>query len=139
MSHGIQRLGILAGGGAEPAEFAQICLEADLPIVLIGLKGYAEPVHFEGLPHDIVGIGQLKVFLKLLKPASHVSFVGEINEMPSMSKVRMDTKAMLMAPKLMKAVSGGRDSMRDFAYGFAADQGLTIISPNKVKAALGVE
>jgi len=139
MSHGITRLGILAGGGEEPAQFARMCVEARLPIVLIGLKGYAEPVHFSDLPHDVVGLGQLKTFLKLLKPASHVSFIGEINEMPNIANVRMDTKAMMTAPRFMKAMSGGRDTMRDFAYSYAADQGLTIISPKKVKIALGVE
>lgn len=139
MSHGIRHLGILAGGGPEPAEFAQLCLEARLPIVVIGLKGYAEPVHLNELPHEMVGIGQLKTFLKLLKPASHVSFVGEISEPPSMGQIRMDTKAMLMAPKFMKAASGGQDALRAFAYDFAAQQGLTIISPQKVRTALGAE
>ena len=37
------KLGLIAGGGALPLEIANACREADRPLFVIRLKGFADP------------------------------------------------------------------------------------------------
>ncbi len=64
----MDKLALIAGGGALPVEVARACVDAGRPVFVVRLKGLADPA-LEDYPGADVGLGELGKMLKALKAA----------------------------------------------------------------------
>lgn len=139
MSSDIEVLSIIAGEGDLPLEIATACEEANIPICIIGLKGYAEADRFSAYNTTMIGLGELGKASKAMKRAgtSHVVMAGGIDR-PDMRNLKLDFEAMRMMPKLLKAAGKGDSALLDFVRDFVTSKGWQIISPAKLMGSLNV-
>jgi DUF1009 family protein len=107
----VLKLGLIAGGGALPAEVADHCRAAGRDYYVIRLKGFAEPamaLH----PGANVGVAQLGKCFKLLRQegCKAVCFAGSISR-PDFSKLRPDLRTMSALPGIIAAAAKGDDAL----------------------------
>lgn len=105
------KLGLIAGGGALPAEVAEHCRAAGRDYYVIRLKGFAEP-GMNAHPGADVGVAQLGKCFKLLRQegCKAVCFAGSISR-PDFSKLRPDLRTMSALPGIIAAAAKGDDAL----------------------------
>ncbi len=104
-------LGIIAGGGDLPVAVAQSAAESGREVFIVALKGSAG----EGVsrfPHEWSAIGEVGRTLKLLRDhaCKDVILVGRVAR-PRFSEVKVDTKGLLLLPKVIAAARKGDDAL----------------------------
>jgi DUF1009 family protein len=107
----VLKLGLIAGGGALPAEVADHCRRAGRDYFVIRLKGFAEPEMAEH-PGADVGIGQLGKCFKLLRQegCKAICFAGTVKR-PDFSTLVPDVRGMAALPGIIAAARKGDDAL----------------------------
>ena len=84
-------LGILAGGGAVPAEIAQSALRAGRGVVVVGIEGEVETERFAASALHIVNWGQIGAMLAAFKQGGvrDLVIVGRVRR-PDLWRLRTD-------------------------------------------------
>lgn len=105
------KLGLIAGGGALPAEVADHCQRAGRDYFVIRLKGFADPVMRQH-PGADVGIAQLGKCIKLLREegCKAVCFAGIVTR-PDFSKLMPDARGLAALPGIIAAARKGDDAL----------------------------
>jgi len=105
------KLGLIAGGGALPAEVADHCRAAGRDYFVIRLKGFAAPA-MRLHPGADVGIAQLGKCIKLLRETGckAVCFAGSITR-PDFARLTPDLRGMAALPGIMAAARKGDDAL----------------------------
>jgi DUF1009 family protein len=130
------KLGLIAGGGALPAEVAGHCRQAGRDYFVIRLKGFAEP----GLglhPGADVGIGQLGKCFKLLRQegCKAICFAGSVSR-PDFSKLAPDLRGMAALPGVIAAAAKGDDALLRRIIGEFEKEGFLIEGAHEVEGGL---
>ena len=104
-------LGIIAGGGDLPVAVAESAVDAGRPVFVVALRGSAD----EGIarfPHEWAGLGEVGKTLKLLREhnCSDITLVGRVAR-PRFSDIKVDTKGLLLLPKVIAAARRGDDAL----------------------------
>ena len=104
-------LGIIAGGGALPLAVAQIARGSGRDVFVVGLRGAADPGIAE-FPHAWVSLGEAGRMLRALRDhrCVDVLLAGRLAR-PRFSEVRLDTKAVLLLPRVIAAARKGDDAL----------------------------
>ncbi len=131
------KLGIIAGGGALPAQLYAACRQAGRPVYLLAMEGQADPEHLGGIPCGWSRLGALDHALKLLHEAGVEELVmaGTFRR-PSLATLRPDRRALSLLPRI-----GGRllsdDRMLNAIIDFLErEEGFRVIAPDDVMASL---
>ena len=105
------KLGLIAGGGALPAEVADHCRRAGRDYFVIRLKGFAGP-ELAQHPGADVGLGQLGKCIKLLREAGckAICFAGVVTR-PDFSTLVPDLRGMAALPGVIAAARKGDDAL----------------------------
>lgn len=105
------KLGLIAGGGALPAEVADHCRRAGRDYFVIRLKGFADPALAEH-PGADVGIGQLGKCFKLLRQegCKAICFAGTVTR-PDFATLVPDMRGMAALPSVISAARKGDDAL----------------------------
>ncbi|HEX5776729.1 MAG TPA: UDP-2,3-diacylglucosamine diphosphatase LpxI [Caulobacteraceae bacterium] len=105
------KLGLIAGGGALPAEVADYCRRAGRDYFVIRLKGFAGPELAEH-PGEEVGLGQLGKCIKLLKRegCKAICFAGTVTR-PDFATLVPDMRGMAALPGVIAAARKGDDAL----------------------------
>ncbi|MDE2184518.1 MAG: UDP-2,3-diacylglucosamine diphosphatase LpxI [Alphaproteobacteria bacterium] len=104
-------LGIIAGGGELPQAIAESVRESGREVFVVGLKGSAD-VWLERYPHTWASLGEVGKVLKSLNGAkcSDVLLAGKLAR-PKFNEIKLDTKGVLVAPRIIAAARKGDDAL----------------------------
>ena len=105
------KLGLIAGGGALPAEVADHCRRAGRDYYVIRLKGFADPALAEH-PGEEIGLGQLGKCFKVLRRegCKAICFAGIVSR-PDFATLVPDMRGMAALPGVIAAARKGDDAL----------------------------
>lgn len=107
----MEKLGLIAGGGALPVEIAQHCERSGRPLFVIRLKGFAgaDLAPYAGAE---VGLAELGKCLKALKRAGcrAICLAGNVAR-PDFSSLVPDLRGLMLLPKAVAAARKGDDAL----------------------------
>ncbi|MBU4039859.1 MAG: DUF1009 domain-containing protein, partial [Alphaproteobacteria bacterium] len=94
----MNKLGLIAGGGALPVSVAARCEAEGRPVFLVRLAGFADP-HLARYPGIDAGMAEIGKVLSGLKKAgcSAVCFAGTVNR-PDFKTLKPDLKGATLLP-----------------------------------------
>lgn len=129
-------LGIIAGGGDLPRAIAETVTESGRAVFILALRGSAES-WVEKYPHEWVALGEVRKAFAALKSGAcgDVVLVGQV-ERPKFSEIKLDTKAMMLAPRVMAAALKGDDALLRSLVDMFDREGFRVISV--AEAAVGL-
>jgi DUF1009 family protein len=108
---GAPKLGIIAGGGAYPAQIIAACQQQDRPFHVLAIEGQADHPAIDAAPHTWLRLGAAGEAEKVLRAegCQEVILAGHVRR-PSLREIRPDARA---AGVLLKATmkSWGDDSL----------------------------
>jgi hypothetical protein len=104
-------LGILAGGGDLPRAVAESVRDSGGSVFVVALRGMCGE-WAENFSHDWVSLGEPGRALKALKTADadRVLLAGRVDR-PKFSELKLDTKGVMVMPKLLVAARQGDDAL----------------------------
>ena len=105
-------LAIICGGGSLPFAVADAAQRQGRRVVMFALRGSADPRRVSAYPHHWIGHGQANRFLRLTREAGagDVVMIGTVTR-PALNQVRLDWRALLLLPRLVKLFRGGDDHL----------------------------
>lgn len=129
-------LGIIAGGGELPPAIADAALAASRPVFILALRGSAD-AGIESFPHEWIAMGELGRGLRLLKEhgCSDVLLAGRVAR-PKFSEIKLDTKAVLAAPRVFAAARKGDDALLRSIVDIFAGEGLHVVGVTEAAPSL---
>jgi DUF1009 family protein len=132
------KLGLIAGGGALPLEIANTCRDADRPLFVIRLKGFADPSMsaFDGID---AGLAELGKGIKALKRAGcgAVCFAGVVRR-PDFTTLIPDLRGLAALPGVILAARKGDEALLRFLVGEFEREGFVIEGAHEVGAGLAL-
>ena len=104
-------LGIIAGGGDLPLAVAASATDCGRSVFLLGLRGAADD-RIARFAHDWVGLGETRRAFALLRAhdCKDVVLCGRLAR-PRFSDIKLDTKSVLLLPKVLAAARKGDDAL----------------------------
>jgi UDP-2,3-diacylglucosamine hydrolase len=102
-------LGIIAGGGDLPKAIAESAREAGREVFVVALGADA---WINAYPHEHASLGEAGKVLKALRGAhcEDVVLAGKLAR-PKFSEIKLDAKAVLVAPRIIAAARKGDDAL----------------------------
>jgi hypothetical protein len=136
----LNKLAVIAGGGALPGLVIQACREAGRPYFVVALEGQADPAGLDGVPHAWCRLGAAARGEKLLREfdPQEVVFVGKVRR-PSLKELRPDWRALKVIVKATVRALGDDGLLRAIIKEFEAE-GVKVVGPHEVvKGLLAIE
>lgn len=126
-------LAIICGGGSLPFAVAEAARRQGRRVVLIGLRGSADPHSIARYPHHWVGIGQFGRFCRYAKAEGcrDVVLIGSVVR-PILREVRLDFLTLLMLPRLIRAFRSGDDHLLSGIAGIFEHHGFRLLGAHEV-------
>lgn len=128
-----RRIGILAGGGTLPLEFAQSAAARGELVQIVALDDAAD-ADFGALPVTRVGIGQVGRMLRVFRAAgaNDIVIIGPARR-PDLWRIRPDTGFFLSLPAILKILaSGGDDGVLRGVVRYFEFKGFRVLGPGDV-------
>ena len=132
------RLGLIAGGGGLPREIIRACLAADRPLLVVRLRGFADP-DLGGEAGVESGLAELGRTLKLLREhgCDSVCFAGLVSR-PDFSALRPDLRGLAALPGVAAAATRGDDALLRFLATEFEREGFRVEGADTIVAGLTV-
>jgi hypothetical protein len=134
----MEKLGLIAGGGALPADLARHCLAAGRPVFVLRLKGFADPelAAFDGAE---VGLGELGAAIEALRSAGcrAVCLAGKVSR-PDFAALAPDARGIAALPGALRAARQGDDGLLRFFVGEFEREGFLVEGAHQVMAGLAL-
>ena len=107
----MNKLGLIAGGGALPLSVAARCEAEGRPVFVVRLAGFADP-HLSRYPGVDAGVAEIGRVLSALKKAGcdAVCFAGAVNR-PDFRSLKPDLKGMTLLPGIIAEAAKGDDAL----------------------------
>ncbi|MHA7871571.1 MAG: LpxI family protein [Hyphococcus sp.] len=131
-----RKLGIIAGGGALPAQIANACQARNDSFHLIRLAGYADE-SLAALPGDDCAIGEAGKVIRILKneQCDAVVFAG-IVQRPDFKNLKVDWRGAAMLPKLVAAATRGDGALLNALVDTIESEGLIVVGVDEAVGGL---
>ncbi|HEY2136762.1 MAG TPA: UDP-2,3-diacylglucosamine diphosphatase LpxI [Xanthobacteraceae bacterium] len=125
-------LGIICGGGSVPLAVADAVGRQGRPVVLLALRGFAEP-QVERYPCHWIALGQFGRIFRLLRAerCREVVFIGALVR-PTFGRFRLDWATIRLLPRLAKAFRGGDDHLLAGVGRIFEDEGFRLVGAHDV-------
>ncbi len=122
------RVGIVCGGGVLPFAVADAVIRGGREVFLVAIKGFADAESVGRYPHQWVGFGQYGLIRKSLREhgVRDVVFVGALIR-PSLLDVRLDWRAIMALPTVLRGYRGGDDRLLKSMAGLFEGEGFHIV------------
>ncbi|HEX4860102.1 MAG TPA: UDP-2,3-diacylglucosamine diphosphatase LpxI [Rhizomicrobium sp.] len=120
-------LGIIAGGGELPRAIAMSARGGGRDVFVLALAGMTGEWAKE-FPHESVALGELGKAMKAFKAhhCSDVTLAGKVQR-PKFSEIKLDTKAMLAAPRVIAAALKGDDALLRAVVDMFEREGMRVV------------
>ncbi len=132
----MNKLGLIAGGGALPVNLAEHCQSAGRAYFVIRLKGFASS-ELARLPGADIGLAELGRGIRALKQAGcqSVCMAGHVDR-PDFRKLRPDLRGLAALPGVILAARKGDDGLLRFLVREFEKEGFTVEGAHQVMGAL---
>jgi UDP-2,3-diacylglucosamine hydrolase len=129
-------LGIIAGGGDLPLAIAESVRESGRAVFILALAGNADAA-VEAYPHEWVALGEVGKALKALHAhdCDEVLLAGKLAR-PKFSAIKLDAKAMMVAPRIFAAAFKGDDALLRSVVDMFEREGLRAIGATEAAPGL---
>ncbi len=126
-------LAIICGGGTLPFAVADAARRQGRRVVLVGLRGSADPQAIAAYPHTWVGVGQFGRFCRYARAEGcrDVVLIGSVVR-PILREVRLDFVTLLMLPRLIRAFRSGDDHLLSGIAGIFEHHGFRLLGAHEV-------
>jgi UDP-2,3-diacylglucosamine hydrolase len=130
-------LGILAGGGDLPKAIAESARESGREVFVVALGADA---WIEAYPHEKISLGEAGRALKALRGAncSDVVLAGKLAR-PKFSEIKLDAKAVMIAPRIIAAARKGDDALLRAVVEFFDREGFRAVGAHEAAPGLLAE
>jgi DUF1009 family protein len=120
-------LGIVAGGGELPHAIANSARAGGRDVFVLVLAGMTDD-WAKDFPHESVALGELGKAMKALKAhgCSDVTLAGKVQR-PKFSEIKLDTKAVLAAPRVLAAAIKGDDALLRSVVDMFEREGMRVV------------
>lgn len=128
----MQKLGLIAGGGALPVEIARHCERSGRPLFVIRLKGFAGS-GLQPYAGAEVGLAQFGKCVKALRRAGcqAVCLAGDVAR-PDFASLSPDFRGLLLLPKVIAAARRGDDALLRLMVGAFEAAGFAVEGAHEV-------
>jgi DUF1009 family protein len=132
-----RKLGIIAGSGNLPLKIAKNAKNEGRDVFIVGIKGFAEDSLIAAFEGKICSIGEVGKQISALKAAKvdDVCFAGVVKR-PDFKSLKLDTKGMLLLPKVISAASKGDDALLTLLVGIIENEGFRVVGAEQVSGDL---
>ncbi|HWJ76202.1 MAG TPA: UDP-2,3-diacylglucosamine diphosphatase LpxI [Kaistia sp.] len=128
-------LGIICGGGAFPFAVAESAVRDGRKVVLLPLRGYADPeaVARAGLPTEWLGLGAVGAAIATLRRhgCRQVVMLGYVFR-PRLLSLRPDWTMLRVLPRFIAALRGGDDHLLSRVGRFFEEQGFHLVGAHEI-------
>ncbi|MEA2989173.1 MAG: UDP-2,3-diacylglucosamine hydrolase [Alphaproteobacteria bacterium] len=126
-------LAIICGGGSLPFAVADAVLRRGRRVVLLGLRGFANPERILEYPHHWIAMGQYGRFLRVAakEGCREVVFIGSVVR-PALWHVRIDLQTLKIFPRLAASFRGGDNYLLSGLIGIIEQDGIRVIGAQEV-------
>ena len=123
---------IICGGGGFPLAVARAAQASGRRVVLIGLRGVADPA-VETYPHEWVKLGEVGRFFRILaeREAKELCLVGSFTR-PELSELSFDLGAIKRLPDIARMLKGGDDHGLRALAAFFEGEGYTLRGAHEI-------
>jgi hypothetical protein len=120
-------LGIIAGGGELPRAIAESARASGRGVFVLALNGMTD-AWSKDFPHETVSLGELGRAMKAFHAhhCNDVTLAGKVQR-PKFSDIKLDTKAMLAAPRVIAAALKGDDALLRSLVDMFEREGLRVV------------
>lgn len=138
--HEAEPLGIIAAGGRVPVQVARAAAKSGRACFVVGLEGLADR-GIEAFPHAFVKWGQIGRVHDLLQQHGirELVLIGAVDRRPDFGAIGVDLFALRLMPKIVKALTGGDDSVLVNLIGLFEEHGYAIVGAHEVDPDLVAE
>jgi DUF1009 family protein len=126
-------LAIICGGGSLPFAVADAVRERGRRVVLIPLRGWADPDRVAGYPHHWCALGQFGRFCRIARSEGcrDVVLIGTLIR-PPVWQIRFDLGTLRVLPRILAAYRGGDNYLLSGFAGIFEDHGFRLLGAHEV-------
>ena len=126
-------LAIVCGGGSLPFAVADAAAASGRRVVLLGLRGFADPDRIAGYPHHWVAMAQFGHLFHLLngEGCRELVFIGSLVR-PTFRQLRLDFTTLRLLPRIARMFRGGDSHILDGVIAIVEEQGFRVIGAHEV-------
>jgi DUF1009 family protein len=126
-------LALICGGGNLPLAVADSVAARGRKVLLFPLRGAADPRDYATRPHHWLYLGQYGKFARIARAAGcrELVFIGSLVR-PSLRQVRLDIRALLALPGVLRAFRGGDDHLLSSIGKLFEQRGFTLRGAHEV-------
>ena len=126
-------LGIICGSGALPLAVADAVTRSGRPVMLFGVRGWADPQALARYPHHLIEFGQYGRFRRLALEAKCREFVmiGKVLR-PALRHIRLDWPTVWRLPKILTMFRGGDDHLLSTFGRMLEAEGFRLVGAHEV-------
>jgi len=126
-------LAVVCGGGRLPLEVARAAKQQGREILMLALRGSADPDVANGFPHRWIGVGQFGHACRYAKAAGcrDIVMIGSVLR-PHIADIRFDFFTLRMLPRLMRAFRNGDDRLLSYIATLFEEQGFRVLGAHEV-------
>jgi DUF1009 family protein len=130
-------LGIIAGGGAMPAQLAAAAQASGRAVFILGLEGHADPAAIAPFPHALARIGAAGQILAALREAGvdELVLIGPVRR-PSLLTLMPDAEGAKILGRIGRAAFAGDDGLLAAVIGVFEAEGFRVRGAQEVMADL---
>ena len=131
------KLGLIAGGGDLPAKLASHARSEGREVFVVGVKGFVENDLLEAYESCEHSVGEIGKQLSSLKKANvkDVCFAGIVKR-PNFDNLKLDSKGMLLLPRVVKAAAKGDDELLRVLVDVMEKNGFNVVGADDVLSSL---
>jgi DUF1009 family protein len=132
----MDKLGLIAGGGALPITLAAHCHAVGRPLFVVRLKGFADPAleRYDGAWSGLAELGKGIDFLRRARCAS-VCFAGRVDR-PNLTALKPDQRGLMALPRVIAAARAGDDGLLAFLVREFEAEGFSVEGAHEVMRSL---
>ena len=140
MQHRTGALAILAGSGDLPLLLAEAARQDGRIAHVFAIAGEADPAAFGNIPVHTLRWGEIGRLFRLADELGcrEAVFIGSIQRRPDFRALRPDLGALKLAPRLIKLMSAGDDSVLSGVAAIFQERGLGLLGPLDVAPGLAL-
>jgi UDP-2,3-diacylglucosamine hydrolase len=124
---------IICGGGTLPFAVADAALRQGRHVVLLGIKGWADPARVARYRHHWIALGQFGRGRRLAaaEGCRQVAFIGSVIR-PALHEIRLDWPTIRLLPRIARLYRGGDDQLLSGIGRIFQEHGFVLIGAHEL-------
>jgi DUF1009 family protein len=129
------RVGLIAGAGALPADVARALAQRGFPPFVIIVEGEGAPAEpLKAFPHRVMPLEEFASFLPVMRAegVTHAVMAGAVTRRPRLASVPWGLRHLRLLPRAVRALRKGDDGLLREIVRYAEEHGVRIVGPQEL-------